>query len=150
MGVSSTPLAVEAYRRLLIVRRVADGIVWNHHRHIVTNPEFRLFVLEQEFGQKRGGCLGKHRRPRIYTPGLDQVRKTYASSHALCQLRRKGKIANRSLQKAKEKTKLANRSLQTLSARPTRFPVAPEGKMPDTPWTWSDLDTLAEPGNMPY
>lgn len=58
MGISSTPLAVEAYRRLLIVRRVADGIVWNHHRHIVTNPEFRLFVLEQEFGQKRGGCLG--------------------------------------------------------------------------------------------
>lgn len=58
MGISSTPLAVEAYRRLLIVRRVADGIVWNHHRRIVTNPEFRLFVLEQEFGQKRGGCLG--------------------------------------------------------------------------------------------
>lgn len=114
-----------------------------------TSPDFRLFVLEQEFGRKRGGCLGS-------IADLGYIHQDWIRSGNLCVLTRtlsaeeKAKIANRSLQKAKEKTKIANRSLQTLSARPTRFPVAPEGKIPDTPWTWSDLDTLAEPGNMPY
>lgn len=101
----------------------------------VTSPDFRLFVLEQEFGQKGGAVWGS-------IADLGYIHQDWIRSGNLC-------VLTRTLS-AEEKTKIANRSLQTLSARPQRFPVAPEGKMPDTPWTWSDLDTLAEPGNMPY
>lgn len=116
----------------------------------VTSPDFKLFVLEQKSLDRKGGAVWGS------IADLGYIHQDWIRSENLCVLTRtlsaeeKAKIANRSLQTAKEKTKIANRSLQTLSARPTRFPVAPEGKMPDTPWTWSDLDTLAEPGNMPY
>lgn len=56
MGISSTPLAVEAYRRLLIVRRVADGIVSNHHCHKQLVPTSDCSFWNKSLDRKGGAA----------------------------------------------------------------------------------------------
>lgn len=47
----------------------------------VTSPDFRLFVLEQEFGQKRGGRLGS-------IADLGYIHQDWVKSGNLCVLTR--------------------------------------------------------------